>query len=344
MQAIPFTRRSITVKRLRIIGGSLVILATLTAVVALALTMFAPAVRAEAGGGGTEVFHGQAHPIRGASGQAVTNSLIYYHGGRVSHAPKVYISWWGPQWASGFSTGGYTSAQAQTYSLDFFNGVGSSSWHNIDKQYCDGVAVNTTNCGASGNHISNATFGGAWNDTTSLPRRVSQSSIASAAVRLMNHFGGYNPDAIYLVYTPSGHSMSGFGTQWCAWHSNVNSGGNPIAYGYIPYMPDAGTSCGRNFVNATNNSYGNGYFDGFSIVAGHEFVEAETDPNPSTNSTVGWTGPGGGSDENADKCAWNQNGGVSTNITLGSHSYAVQPNWSNNSTSGTGSHCVTSHT
>ena len=35
-------------------------------------------------------------------------------------------------------------------------------------------------------------------------------------------------------------------------------------------------------------------------------------------------------------------GGTSTNITLGSHFYAVQPIWSNSTTSG-GSHCVTSY-
>jgi hypothetical protein len=333
------------VKRLRILGVSFAIVAAVAAVAAVTFTVVTPSASAQAGGGGTEVFHGQVSPIRGASGQAVTSSNMYYHGGRVAHSPIVYISWWGTQWSSGFSTGGYTSAQAQTYSTDFFTNVGGSSWHNTDTQYCDGVAVNTQNCGTSGSHIGNATFGGAWNDTSSLPRRISQSSIASAAVRLMSHFGGYNPDGIYLVYTPSGHSMSGFGTQWCAWHSSTtDSLGNNVAYGYIPYMPDAGTSCGMNYVNSSNSTYGNGYFDGFSIVAGHEFIEAETDMNPNTSSTVAWQGPGGGSDENGDKCAWNQNGGVSTNITLGSNFYAVQPDWSNNSTSGTGSHCVTSHT
>ncbi len=97
-----------------------------------------------------------------------------------------------------------------------------------------------------------------------------------------------------------------------------------------------------NFVNGTNNSYGNGYFDGFSITAGHEWIEAETDMTPSTS--IAWQGPGGGSDENGDKCAWNNNGGVSTNISLSGHNYAVQPDWSNNSTTGTGSHCVMSHT
>ena len=281
-------------KRLRIIGATLGVVTAIVAVAAVTFTVMTPAAGAAAGGGGTEVFHGQVHPIRGATGQAVTNQNMFYHGGRVAHSPVVYISWWGTQWSSGFTTGGYTSAQAQTYNTDFFGGVGSSSWHNTDKQYCDGVAVNTQICGTSGNHIGNATFGGAWNDTTSVPKRPTQSSIASAAVRLMNHFGGYNPDGIYLVYTPSGRSMSGFGTQWCAWHSSTSSGGNNVAYGYIPYMPDAGTSCGRNFVNTSNNTYGNGYFDGFSIVAGHEFIEAETDMNPEQQQHRGLAGSGWG--------------------------------------------------
>jgi serine protease len=85
-------------------------------------------------------------------------------------------------------------------------------------------------------------------------------------------------------------------------------------------MPDAGASCGANFINGVNNAYGNGYFDGFSVVAGHEYSEAETDPFPSS----GWVDRQGA--ENADKCAWSASSG---NISLGSHDYAVQPTWSN---------------
>jgi len=319
---------------------------TVVAVTAMAFMIAfggqAPSVGASAGG--TEVFHGKIMKPAKATGPAVTSSNMTYHGGPVSLTPTVYISWWGSQWNTGFSTGGYTSVQAQTYVTGFFGNVGGSSWHQIDTQYCQGVAIGTVNCGTSGQHITNPAgeLAGTWVDTTSLPRRISQNSIANAAIRLMNHFGGFNANAIYLVYTPSGHSMSGFGTQWCAWHDNTSSGGHQVAYGYIPYIPNAGASCGMNFVNGTNNSYGNGYFDGFSIVAGHEFMEAETDMTPSTS--VAWQGPGGGSDENADKCAWNQNGGTSANISLGGHNYAVQPIWSNNSTTTSGSHCVTSHT
>jgi len=324
----------------------LAIVATVATLFAVAFMVFVGNAGAEAGG--TEVLHGIAMKTRAGTGNAVTNSLITYHGGPVSTTSRVYIDYWGSQWASGFTSGSYTSAQAQTYVQGFFNNVGGSTWHAIDTQYCKGAATGATTCTgvASSNFITNLTgrLGGTCVHNVTLPRnnRITQSAIASEAVYAMtNCFGGYDANAIYLVFTPSGHSMSGFGTQWCAWHSSTTSGSSNVAYGYIPFMPDAGSSCGINFVNGTNNSYGNGYFDGFSIVAGHEFVEAESDMWPGVSTAC--QGPGGGSDENADKCAWNQNGGHSANILLADgHNYAVQPNWSNATTQG-GSHCVTSY-
>jgi hypothetical protein len=277
----------------------------------------------------TSIYHGSKLRTAGTN--------LVYQGGAVETVPLVYISWWGSQWNTGFSTGGYSSAKAQTYIQGFFSNVGGSSWDNIDTQYCQGVAIGTTNCGSSGTHITNPTgqLKGTWVDTTSVPTRPTQSQIQSAATRLMNHFGGYNANATYFVFTPHGHSMSGFGTSWCAWHDEPTSG-TDMAHAYMPYIPDAGTSCGRNFVNRTNNSYGNGYFDGFSVVGGHEYAEAMTDPHPERTSTnFGWiTSTGSSGEENGDLCAWASN---STNITLGSHFYAVQPLWSNASSS-----CVTS--
>jgi hypothetical protein len=262
-------------------------------------------------------------------------SNLVYQGGAVETVPKVYISWWGSQWNTGFSTGGYSSAKAQTYITGFFSNVGGSSWDNINTQYCEGVQIGATNCNGGGTHITNPTgqLAGTWVDTTSVPTHPTQSQIQSAATRLMNHFGGYNANATYFVFTPHGHSMYGFGTSWCAWHDEPLSG-TQMAYAYIPYMPDAGASCGMNFVNPSNNSYGNGYFDGFSIVAGHEYAEAMTDPHPERSSNnYGWITNSG--EEIGDLCAWASN---STDITLGSHYYAVQPLWSNASSS-----CVTSY-
>jgi hypothetical protein len=311
----------------------LALLASLSMVIAgSSLASAHPA--AEAVSPGTEVlpiFRGHVQPA--SSHKPIRNNNLSSHGGSIQVTPTVYISWWGPEWGSGFSTGGYSSTTAQTYNSDFFSNVGGSHWNNVVKQYCDNVPSGTQSCSsvAGAVFIQNpaSQFGGAWNDTTAVPASPTQTDIFNAAKRLQTHFGALDPEATYMVYTPHGKSMNGFGTQWCAWHSSGSTSSGQLAYGYIPYMPDAGTSCGMNFINS-NNTYGNGYFDGFSVVAGHEYSEAETDPFPNS----GWLDRNGA--ENADKCAWSAS---STNITLGSHSYAVQPTWSNAS-----SGCATSAT
>jgi hypothetical protein len=272
---------------------------------------------------GTEVlpiFRGHMQPAN--PHKPTRNNNLSTHGGAIQTVPKVYISWWGPEWGSGFSTGGYSSAQAQTYNTGFFSNVGGSGWNNVVKQYCQNVPSGTQTCSSVSGavYITNpaSQFAGAWNDPTAVPASPTQAQIFAAAQRLAAHFA-YSANATYMVYTPHLKSMSGFGTQWCAWHSSGSSANGPLAYAYIPYMPDAGASCGVNFING-NNSYGNGWFDGFSVVAGHEYSEAETDPFPSS----GWVDRQGA--ENADKCAWSAS---SVNISLGGHSYAVQPTWSN---------------
>ena len=266
-------------------------------------------------------------PIRGSAGTKGPGggSNLTYHSGPVEVGTAVYISWWGPAW-SGFTTGGYTSGTAQTYVSNFFSNVGGSTWIGTDTQYCEGAASGATSCGKNLTHVSNPTgqLKGTWNDTTAVPAndQIQDSDVAAAAVRLASHFGGPNANATYIVFTPTGDSEKGFaanGGQWCAWHSDTTSGSSIVNYAYVPYQPDAGSSCGVNFVNAKNNSYGNGYFDGFSVVAGHEYEEAQTDPHLNA-----WYDRRGS--EDADKCAWNS---LSNNITLGSNFYAVQPVWSN---------------
>ena len=265
-----------------------------------------------------------AHP-------ATTNAPLAYHGGAIESTPVVYIDYWGSAWHTGFSTGGYTSAQAQTYINDFFGasgGVGGTTWIDTQNQYCQGVAVGATSCPSSAVHIGNYAgelpVNGIWNDTGSNPpRKPGTSSIAAEAQRAAAHFG-YNANATYMVFLPTGVHPSGFGTQWCAWHSETTYNGQPVAFANMPYQPDAGASCGENFVNPANNTFGNGYFDGFSVVGGHEYAEAETDPNTSASSVQGWLDSGGA--ETGDKCAWSASSG---NITIGGNLFAVQPLWSN---------------
>jgi hypothetical protein len=260
--------------------------------------------------------HG-SKPTRGAN--------LLYHGGPIESASTVYIVWWGPQWSAGFSSGGYSSGQAQTYVSDFFGNVGGTSWAQTTQQYCSGVASGTTLCGSAGTHPANlpGQLAGTWLDSSAVPTSPSQSQIAAEAGALAAHFGGVNTNADYMVFTPTGHSQNGFGTSWCAYHS---SSGN-LSYSYMPYQPDAGAACGMNFVNSSNGANGSGYFDGFSIVGGHEYAETITDPYPNS----GWLDGRGA--EIGDKCAWISSGtGAATDLTFGGQKYAVQSLWSNAAT------------
>ena len=76
-------------------------------------------------------------------------------------------------------------------------------------------------------------------------------------------------------------------------------------------------------VNATSNAFGNGVFDSWSIVVGHEYSEAVTDPDNFFAVQDGWNDDS--TSENADKCAWIE----MQNVALGGHQFAVQPTWSN---------------
>jgi hypothetical protein len=267
-------------------------------------------------------FH--AAPVFGAGAalapQQSTGNLYSRGGGVLTH-PTAYIVFWGSEWVSGFSSGGYTSAQAQTYTIDFFRGLGGSSWLHSTSQYCQGVPSGTTTCPATSQAITNASgqLRATWVDGSRLPSIIDKNAVAAEATRAAQHFG-YDPNGTYLVYTPSGHSMLGFGLLWCGWHESTPTSSGRVAYAYVPFQPDAGSFCGTNFVNKTNNEYGNGYFDGLSMISGHEYAETQTDPVPGS----GWLDSAGA--ENADKCIWD---GASTNVTLGSHDYAVQPLWSN---------------
>ena len=71
------------------------------------------------------------------------------------------------------------------------------------------------------------------------------------------------------------------------------------------------------------NSGSAGTLDGVSIVGGHEYSEAATDPHLNA-----WYDSSGA--ENGDKCAWISSGtGKSHDITLSTGTFAVQTTWSN---------------
>ncbi|HUX43657.1 MAG TPA: hypothetical protein VMV57_02805 [Terracidiphilus sp.] len=251
-----------------------------------------------------------------------TSKNLSYHGGTggigVETAPKVYLVLWGSQWNSGDPSG------EEALLVNFFKGIGGTTWAATNTQYCQGVASGTYFCGSSGTHVTNPSgiFVAAWYDnTTAAPSRPSQSQLAAEAVRAAAFFGNTtassNASVQYVIATATGNNASGFGTQYCAWHSSTSSSYGNVAYTNLPYITDAGASCGANFNGLGANA-------GITIVEGHEMAETITDQFPST----GWLDSGGA--ETGDKCAWISSGqGASTTIKLSTGTFPVQSLWSN---------------
>jgi hypothetical protein len=273
-----------------------------------------------------------AHGNRPSGGGHTKN--LSYHGGTggigVETTPKVYLVLWGSQWNNNDPSGEATILE------NFYKGAGGSSWLNSVTQYCQSVPSGTVFCNGAGTAAGNqvSIFAGVFTDNASAaPSSPGQSQIAAEAVRAAQHFGNTsaasNASVQYVIATATGDNANGFGTQYCAYHSSTSSSAGNIAYTNLPYITDAGGSCGANF-------NGLGAKAGITIVGGHEMAETITDQFPSS----GWLDSGGA--ENGDKCAWISSGqGASANVSLSTGTFPVQSLWSNSFNSGGGG-CVLS--
>jgi serine protease len=326
-------------------GTRLRALATAAVLMAAGLVAQAtPATAAASGAPGKHFFWAQGQGLPSAS-QA---NNLFSHGGAVETKPAVYLIFWGTEWKSGISSSDgaghtYTGTEAQRYIGDFFANVGGSPWNGVQTQYCQNVPFATFSCsGLTGAQpVTNPShlLRGTWVDATPVPpeivtlglvENVAQDPLAAEAEKAAAHFG-YDPNATYMIFTPPGHGATAYGSVYCAYHTAATNpdGSRPVNYAFMPYVPEQGAGCGQNSVNKTNDAYGHGFFDGFSIVGGHEFGEAETDPHAFPYQD-GWNDVQ--TNENGDKCAWTGLG----NITLGGQKFAVQPMWSNAANGGQG--------
>ena len=268
---------------------------------------------------------------------------------------------WGSQWGT-HGTKVVGTKTYDTYSGDpkgmapdleaFFSGLGTNSetWSGVATQYCQGVAVGTVSCPNNVQHVGYPTGGafvGAWEDTSAAaPHVASPAQLANEAENAAGHFGNTtqasNANDQYFIVSPTGTEPNGFNTpsgQFCAWHDYTGDAslgfvGQPmVAFTNMPYVTDAGASCGANFVNAGSA----GTLDGVTIVGGHEYTETITDQFPAG----GWTDSSGS--EIGDKCAWVSSGqGAAQNITLATGSFAIQSMWANDFNSGSGG-CEVAH-
>jgi hypothetical protein len=296
-----------------------------------------------------------------ASGQdpqgtvATVENDIIYHGGSagpgaigVQTKPAVYLIYWGTEWAQGFTTADtdgklYSSKTLQNYLNTFMANLGGSPWAAVQTQYCRNVPIGTTSCAGilGAEYITNPKhqLKGVWTDPTPVPddivtlglaENLIDDPLAMEAQRAAAHFT-YDPNATYIIMTPPRPIATGQ-PAYCGYHTqttSIDGLGNPfrIEYSFIPWQntdwPGLGQGCGLHNVNATSTAFGNGIFDSWSIVVGHEYSEAVTDPDNFLAIQDGWNDDQ--TSENADKCAWIE----TQNITLAGHAFAVQPTWSN---------------
>jgi hypothetical protein len=268
----------------------------------------------------------------------------------VETVPAVYIVYWGPEWQQGFSfkqgAFTYTNNTVKNYVQAFFGNVGGSAWAGVQTQYCQNIDPGFSCAGQPfAQFVTNPKhqLKGTWSDPSAVPAEIVTTGLAenqtndpleAEALAAAAHFG-YNVNATYFILTPPGHGATAYGSVYCAYHSETgHTTGHGVRYAFIPYVPEQGGGCGQNSVNA-NDSFGNGYLDGYSIVAGHEYAEAVTDPDNQMGTQDGWNDVQ--TSENGDKCAWT---GLQ-NISLAGQPFAVQPMWSNEANGGQGACAVT---
>ena len=128
--------------------------------------------------------------------------------------------------------------------------------------------------------------------------------------------------------TQSGTCPQGFAGSTCTGGTRTNCGYHSASnqpFINLPYLLDAGASCGKDSVNPTRA----GTNDGWSIVGGDLYASTITDPFPRT----GWVDPADGS-EIDNKC------GSPFNLTLSTGTFAVQSLWSNASFNSAANGCV----
>ena len=275
----------------------------------------------------------------------------------VSGQPQIYLVFMGNQWGTQSTTnsGNYTY---NTFSGDsngvavalqkFVAGLGTNSeaWSNIITQYCNGAATGASTCTPGNTQIpypSGSVLKGTWYDNSASATSVATAGatgnqLAQEAENAATNFGlttqAQLQNVQFLIASPHGTDPDGWlstTTGYCAYHDytsdpTIDGGGavsGPVAaFTNMPYLPDAGSSCGQNIINT------NGSVDGVTIVESHEYAETMTDFYPAT----GWYNSTNG--EIGDECAWITSGaGAIYNLTTSTGTYPVQGQWSNTANS-----------
>lgn len=290
-------------------------------------------------------FYVKSH-YKKAKSNAPTSSTsnLTYNGGPVMLTTVTYTIFWAP-------AAHPIASDYQSLINRFFTEVGGSGLYNVMTQYHDNA-----------NHIQNSSsLGGTWIDTTPYPHAgtlvdpLKDEDIRASVLRAIAANGWtITPDHLFFVYTAPGMAEcfdptyctpGTLAPKFCAYHSWFNQNGPTVLYAFVPYVDTWGKNC-RTFDQSPN---GNIAADATISMMSHELFEATTDPQVSPEH-VAWYDfdcqDGTLCGEIADKCEYHYGALAAdgSNVTLGSHHYIVQQEWSNASFTGTSySGCILSY-
>ena len=233
---------------------------------------------------------------------------INYHGGPlILGTTNIYYIWYG----------NWSGNSAVNILTDFAQGIGGSTYFNINTTYYNG----------SNTHVSNSVnYGGSINDTYSHGTSLSDSAIQAVVSDAINaNRLPEDTNGVYFVLTSADvTASSGFCTQYCGWHTHGTISGSDIKYSFVGNPDRCPSSCAIQ----TTSPNGNAGADGMASIIAHELEEAVTDPDLNA-----WFDVRG--QENADKCAWTFGttttlpGGAKYNMTFGGRNWMIQQNWVN---------------
>jgi hypothetical protein len=243
---------------------------------------------------------GQAKPSRGGS----SGNGISFHGGRVLAATNVVEIFYGGGWTQ--------SAKDLVHAFD--TNLGGSPYFNINTSY-NGV----------GNSINVV---GSVSDTGSQGLALSDTGVRDvvAANQAAHPTIPRDSSTVWMVLgSPDVNLTSGYGTQYCGWHTHGTI--NNVDTGYLTTIDAARapSACEEQTASSPN---GNPGIDGMLSVVAHEIEETATDIDLNA-----WYDTRG--QENADKCAWTfgttsrATNGSLFNMTLNGKQYLIQQNWVN---------------
>jgi hypothetical protein len=235
-----------------------------------------------------------------------TRQKVEYHGGALMLAPKnLYLVWYG----------NWSGSTAPAILTDLALNLGGSAYFGAVTRYPGAVGIAPTN---------SVSYAGSIADSYSLGTtltRLDPGFVVATAVA--NQLLPADPDGIYVVFTSADVAeTSGFGTEYCGFHSTSGSGGVTLKVVFVGHPDRAPTKCQPQAIGPN----GDAAADAMANVMVNEIFDTIVDPE-----FTGWF------DkfllEPADKCAWNfgttytTTNGARANVALGGRDYLLQQQW-----------------